>query len=208
MNQSLQIVTRTVCYSCRYKDQATIAEQQIALKAHAHLLGLTIIGNYTDNVSTFKLEERLQLNELMKAAIRKEFDCVLIYKFTAFAASIPHLLHVLKQFFQLDIRIISLHDGIDTKGEMGRDTIYALQTLIQLKEALIRERTQEGLRKARAKGKKLGRPVSPVSPKVIKLVEELAETTNLSIKKIREETGKLLSYQATRNIIHRIRNQQ
>lgn len=207
MNQSLQMVTRTVCYSCPYKDPATLIEQQIALKTHAHMLGLSIIGNYVDNAPAYKLEERLQLNELMKAAIKKEFDCVLIYKFAAFAASIPHLLLVLKQFFQLDIRIISLHDGIDTKGKMGRDTIYALQTLIQLKEALIRERTQEGLRKARSKGKRLGRPVSPASPKIVKLVEELAETTNLSIKKIREETGNILSYQATRDIIHRIRNQ-
>lgn len=203
MNKSLLTVT----YCCNNKASSDIDKQKSDLVAHAQKLNLTIVAHYSDNAPTYKLEERLQLNELLKAAIRKEFDCVLIYKFTYFAASIPHLLHVLKQFIQLNIRVISLHDEIDTQGQIGQDIIAALQTIIELKEALIRERTKKGLQKARSKGKKLGRPTTPVPPNIVKLIEELAATTNLSIKKIREETGKLLSYQVTRDIIHRVRNQ-
>lgn len=207
MNQSLPKVIRTVTYCCIYKVEPSLDKQQADLMTHAQELGLTIVSNYSDNVPAYKLDKRLQLNELIKAAIRKEIDCVIIYKFAAFAASVPHLLHVLKQFIQLDIRVISIHDGIDTQGELGQDTITALQTLIELKETLLSERTKEGLQKARLKGKKLGRPASPMPPKVVKLIEELAATTDLSIKKIREETGNILSYSITRDIIHRIRKQ-
>lgn len=133
MNQSLPTAT----YRCRCKTQSDIAQQESELKAHAQKLNLTIIANYSDNVFAYKLEGRLQFDELIKAAIRKEFDCVLIYKFTSFAAGVPHLLHVLKQFIQLDIRLISLHDKIDTQGQMGPDIIKALQMIIELKEALL-----------------------------------------------------------------------
>jgi len=208
MNHSWKTISRAVTYCCIYKKQTSIEEQQVDLIAHAQKLKLNLIANYSDNVSAFKLEERLQLNELLAAAIRKEFDCVLIYKFAAFAASVPHLLHVLKQFIKLDIRIISLHDEIDTQGKMGQDTIDALQMLIELKKALIRERTQEGLQRARSKGAKLGRPASPIPANVVSLVEELAEITSLSITKIREETGKILSYQVTRDIVYRVRSQR
>lgn len=54
---------------------------------------------------------------------------------------------------------------------------------------------------------KLGRPATPVPTDVVKIVEELAATTNLTIRKIREETGKRLTYQVTRDIIHKVRNQ-
>jgi len=115
---------------------------------------------------------------------------------------------VLKEFIRLNIRFISVQDNIDTKGEMGQDFITALQLILQVKTALLSERTKVGLQAARSKGKKLGRPAPPVPANVVKIVEELAATTDLTIRRIREETGKHLSYQVTRDIIYRVRNQK
>ena len=97
MNKTLQAVT----YCCKCQAQPNIEQQQFELKAHIeHLqdvqkLNLTIASNYSDNVSVFELEQRLQFDKLLKGAIRKKFDCLLIYKFTAFTVSLSHLLHVL-----------------------------------------------------------------------------------------------------------------
>ena len=198
---------RTVIYRCTRKSGPNLDNQKEDLMLYAQEASLKIVGDFYDNVEAYKLDDRLQLRQLIKVARRGEFDCVLIWKFTYFAASIPHLLSVLKEFIRLDIRFISMQDGIDTQGEMGQDFIAALQLIINVKAALIKERTKEGLQAARAKGKKLGRPTTPVSTDIVKIVEELAATTNLSIRKIREETGKRLTYQITRDIIRKIRNQ-
>lgn len=209
MNKTLQAVT----YCCKCQVQPNIEQQLSELEAYVEQLqyvqklNLTITSNYSDNVSVFKLEQRLQFDELLKAAVRKEFDCLLIYKFTAFTVRLSHLLHVLQQFNQLDIRIISLHDQIDTDGQMGVDIIKALQLSIKMRKAFIKQQTKIGLQKARDKGKKLGRSNNPTPPHVIALVEELATTTNFSIKKIREETGNVLSYKVMREIIQKVRNQ-
>lgn len=197
---------RTVIYHCAPKSDQLFEKQKTDLKAYTHEKGLTVIEQFFDEIAVYKLEDRLQLKELLTAARRKEFECVMIWKFTCFAASIPHLLQLLEEFIQLDIRLISIQDGIDTKGELGEEFMEALKLIVKIKTALIKERTQEGLRTARSKGKILGRPSVPPSPEVIRIVEELAATTNLPIYKIREETGKRLTYQLTRDIIRRVRS--
>ena len=90
---------------------------------------------------------------------------------------------------------------------MGINVIKALQLSIKIKKAFIGKQTKIGLQEARAKGKKLGRPYNPTPPHVIALVKELATTTNFSVKKIREETGNILSYKLTRDIIQKVRKQ-
>ena len=194
---------RTVIYRCAPNLEPNLDKQKEDLIAYAQDADLKVIGDFSDNAAVYKLDDRLQLRQLIKAARRREFDCVLIWKFTFFAASIPHLLNVLKEFMRLDIRFISVQDNIDTKGEMGKDFIAALQLIIKVKAALIKERTKEGLQTARLNGKKLGRPATPVPTDVVKIVEELAATTNLTIRKIREETGKCLTYQVNRDIIYK-----
>lgn len=198
---------RTVIYRCARNLEPNLNKQKEDLITYAQDANLKVIGDFSDNAAVYKLDDRLQLRQLIRAARRREFDCVLIWKFTFFAASIPHLLNILKEFMRLDIRFISVQDNIDTKGEMGNDFIAALQLIIKVKAALIKERTKEGLQTARLNGKKLGRPATPVPADVVKIVEELAATTNLTIRKIREETGKRLTYQVTRDIIYKVRNQ-
>ena len=199
---------RTVIYHYAPESDLNRDRQKEELKTYTKEKKLMVVDHFFDEIAGYKLEDRLQFKKLLTAAKRKEFECVVIWKFTRFAISVPHLLQVLEEFIQLDIRFISVQDAIDTKGELGQEFMEALQLIVKIKTALIKERTKKGLQTARLKGKKLGRPTIPPSPDVIKIVEELAATTNLPIYKIREEIGKRLTYQLTRDIICKVRNQK
>ena len=63
--------------------------------------------------------------------------------------------------------------------------------MAELESSLISERVRAGMAAAKARGKKPGRPETP--PKLVKQIEDLAETTDLSINKIRDRIKKKVS---------------
>jgi DNA invertase Pin-like site-specific DNA recombinase len=58
----------------------------------------------------------------------------------------------------LGIEFISLTEGIDTSTPVGKMVFTILGSVAEPERSLIAERVKAALRKARAKGKRLGRP--------------------------------------------------
>jgi DNA invertase Pin-like site-specific DNA recombinase len=75
-----------------------------------------------------------------------------------FARSVSHLLRVLEQFQALGIDFVSLSENVDTSTPTGKMVFTVLGAVAELERSLIVERVKAGLRNARAKGRKLGRP--------------------------------------------------
>ena len=90
-------------------------------------------------------EGRPQLQALMRAARRHEFDCVLVWKFDQFARSISHLLHALDEFHHLRIRFISVQDQVDTESPMGKAMFTVIGAIAELELSLISERVKAGM---------------------------------------------------------------
>ncbi len=84
------------------------------------------------------------------------------WKFDRFARSVSHLLRALEEFQALGIQFVSLTEAIDTSTPAGKMTFTVLGAVAELERSLIAERVKAGLRNARAKGKRLGRPRVPV----------------------------------------------
>ncbi|MGB6626156.1 MAG: recombinase family protein, partial [Candidatus Acidiferrales bacterium] len=61
-------------------------------------------------------------------------------------------------FNSLGIAFVSLSEQIDTTTPAGRMIFTVLGAVAELERSLIAERVRAGLRNARAKGKRLGRP--------------------------------------------------
>jgi DNA invertase Pin-like site-specific DNA recombinase len=57
---------------------------------------------------------------------------------------------------------VSLSESLDTATPAGRMVFTVLGAVAELERSLIAERVRAGLRNARAKGRKLGRPRVPV----------------------------------------------
>ncbi len=103
-------------------------------------------------------EKRPELDRLLAHAHRRLFDAVIVWKFDRFARSVSHLLRALETFKALGIEFVSLSESLDTSTPAGKMVFTVLGAVAELERSLIAERVKAGLRNARAKGKRLGRP--------------------------------------------------
>ena len=120
--------------------------------------GWKVADQYIDVGISGAKEKRPELNRLMADAHRRKFDAVVVWKFDRFARSVSHLLRALETFKALGIEFVSLSEQVDTSTPTGKMVFTVLGAVAELERSLIAERVRAGLRNAKAKGKKLGRP--------------------------------------------------
>ena len=99
---------------------------------------------------------------MMADAHRRRFDAVCVWRFDRFARSVSHLLRALETFNALGIAFVSLNENVDTTTPTGKMIFTVLGAVAELERSLIVERVRVGLRNARAKGKRIGRPTATV----------------------------------------------
>ena len=128
------------------------------LEEYCQRRGWKVAGQYIDVGISGVKEKRSELSRLMADAHRRKFDAVIVWKFDRFARSVSHLLRALETFKALGIEFVRLTEGVDTSTPTGRMIFTVLGAVAELERSLIAERVKAGLRNARAKGKKLGRP--------------------------------------------------
>ena len=146
---------------------------------------LEVFKAYKDNGVSGTKETRPALSELMNDAKKRKFDIVLVWRFDRFARSTKHLVTALYEFKNLGIDFISYQENIDTSSPLGEAIFTIISAMSKLERDIIAERVKGGLRKARANGKRLGRPESEVDKdKVIEYKEQ-----GKSIREIAKEMG-------------------
>lgn len=94
-----------------------------------------------------------EVMELLEAG-----DILVVWKLDRVGRSIADLIHLLKLFGNRGIEFRSLTDGIDTTTAGGRLVFHIMGALAEFERDLIQERTKAGLRAAKKRGKRLGRP--------------------------------------------------
>lgn len=145
------------CGGTSIKRQDT-AMQTRELRQFCEARGWQIATEYVDEGISGAKDSRPELNRLIGDAHRRKFDAVIVWKFDRFARSVSHLLRALETFNSLGVAFVSLSEQIDTTTPAGRMIFTVLGAVAELERSLIAERVRAGLRNARAKGKKLGRP--------------------------------------------------
>jgi DNA invertase Pin-like site-specific DNA recombinase len=128
------------------------------LREYCERRGWTITNEYVDVGISGSKEKRPELDRLMADAHRRRFDCVVVWKFDRFARSVSHLLRALETFKAQGIEFVSFSEQMDTSTPAGKMVFTVLGAVAELERSLIVERVKAGLRNARAKGKRLGRP--------------------------------------------------
>jgi len=117
-----------------------------------------LAGEYVDVGISGTREKRPELDRLLADGHRRRFDAVVVWKFDRFARSVSHLLRALETFQALGIEFVSLREGVDTSTPAGKMVFTVLGAVAELERSLIVERVKAGLRNAKTKGKRLGRP--------------------------------------------------
>ena len=134
------------------------AMQTRELTEYCQRRGWEIYGTYVDNGVSGKKDSRPALNRLMEDAHARRFDVVVCWRFDRFSRSVSHLCRALETFNALDIQFVSLCEQVDTNTPTGKLVFTILGAVAEGERNLIAERVRAGLRNARAKGKRLGRP--------------------------------------------------
>jgi len=139
---------------------------------------------FTDIASGSK-NERPGLDEAIKFC--RNGDTLVVWKLDRMGRSMSHLIAAIKQFETQGVGFRSLTENIDTTTPGGRLVFHLFGALAEFERDLIRERVQAGLRSARARGRKGGRP--PVSEETKAMAKSLMANKDLSIKQICDRLG-------------------
>ena len=100
--------------------------------------------------------DRPELNKLLSHVA--EGDTVVIESLSRLGRSTRDLLELVDLFQKKGVQLVSLKEQIDTGTPTSKLLFTLMSALAQFERDVIAERTKEGLRAARARGRKGGRP--------------------------------------------------
>jgi DNA invertase Pin-like site-specific DNA recombinase len=152
--------------------------------------GWQIAGCYIDAGISGAKDSRPELNRLMADAHRRCFDGVLVRKLDRFGRSLRHLVNALAEFEALGIAFVSLRDNLDLSTPSGRLMFQIIGAMAEFERSLIVERVKAGMRNARAKGRRIGRPPRTfLTPDVRKSIGEAYRNEEGSLRQLAARFG-------------------
>jgi len=140
---------------------------------------------YQEKMSGTK-SDRPQLEALLKAA--RDGDVIVVWRLDRLGRSMKHLVQIVDDLKSQGIGFVSIQDGIDTTTINGELIFGIFASLAQFEQNLISERTRAGLRAARARGRKGGRPKS-LTAKQIKTAQKMYDKNDWTMAEIAETVG-------------------
>src|SRR5258708_2793360 len=159
------------------------------LEEYCQRRGWDVFDCYVDNCFSGKKDSRPQLNRMMQDAHERRFDVVVVWRFDRFARSVSHLLRALESFNALGIQFVSLSEQVDTSTPTGKMVFTVLGAVAELERNLIVERVRAGLRHAKAKGKRLGRPKKYVDAARIASLRAAGDSLRMVARKMDISVG-------------------
>ncbi|MEM6734434.1 MAG: recombinase family protein [Bacteroidota bacterium] len=117
-------------------------------------------GVKRENIIVEKLsgrKEQVKLDKLVQDKMR-EGDTLVVESVGRLGLTIKELINLLDYLKVKDIAFISLKERIDTSTAMGQALMQNVAILKQMEVEILRERTMERPKSARARGRKGGRP--------------------------------------------------
>lgn len=100
--------------------------------------------------------DRPELNTMMLTL--RSGDVLVIDSFSRLSRSTKDLLQIVEQLTDMGVHLVSLKENLDTTTATGKLMLTMLSALSQFERDLIAERTIDGLKAARSRGRCGGRP--------------------------------------------------
>ena len=159
-------------------EQQNLDRQLDALKTY----GCDVI--YNEKMTGTK-RDRPELSKLLDRMT--EGDTVVIESLSRLGRSTKDLIELTELFQSKGVHLVSLKESIDTSTSTGKLLFTLMSAIAQIERDVIADRTREGLKSARARGRTGGRPRT--DPAAVKKAIRLYGTKEYSIKEIEELTG-------------------
>lgn len=140
---------------------------------------------YIDHGISGARASRPALDQLLLDIKQRQIGTVMVWSLSRLGRSLKHLLTLLEEFESCGVSLISIKEGWDLATPSGRMIFQVLGALSEWEREQIRERVRGGLRAARARGSRLGRPTVPYDQaQIVNLREK-----GLSCREIAKEIG-------------------
>jgi DNA invertase Pin-like site-specific DNA recombinase len=150
---------KTLAYLRVSTDSQDLNAQKLAILNFAQREGIVIDAFVEATVSASKTRKTRRLNELMDQFDKG--DRLIVSELSRLGRSLGQVIEIVDTLVKRKIAFIAVKENICFEGKQDMQTkvMVALFALFaEVERDLISERTKEGLAKARASGKKLGRP--------------------------------------------------
>src|SRR5262245_45527491 len=157
------VMKRAVLYLRVSTVDQTTANQERELREIAARSDLEIVKVYKDHgISGAKgRDKRPGFNALCRDATKRQFDVVMAWSVDRLGRSLQDLIAFLSELQALGIDLFLHKQGLDTRTPAGKALFQMMGVFAEFERSMIRERVRAGLARARAEGKRLGRPSIP-----------------------------------------------
>ena len=166
---------KAVIYARVSTDSQTTDNQLLQLRAYAARMDYQIVAELADNgfSGSKGKAHRPGYARLCEMICRREIEIVLAWSVDRISRSMTDLLSFLADLKAKNVDLFLHQQNLDTSTPSGRAMFQLLGVFSELESAILKERIHAGLNRARAEGKKLGRPSVADSPQVINAVKML-----------------------------------
>jgi DNA invertase Pin-like site-specific DNA recombinase len=177
--------TRVALYARVSTSNGQTTETQLhELREQASIRGWTVYREYVDEgISGSGRVKRPALDALIADARRGRFDVVCVWALDRIGRNLKHLVSLLEDFESVGVKFLSLKEGLDLGSAAGRLQLHILAALSEFERSRVQELVRAGISRARAQGRRCGRP------EVIAPEERLAPVRGLSVREAARRLG-------------------
>lgn len=161
----------------------TIENQRLELEKVAEHRDWQHVKTYSDDgISGSKgRDKRPGLDKMLLDATRGKFDMIACWSLDRLGRSVLHIAQIVAELNAINVNLYFHTQGLDSSTPTGRAMLGMCSVFAELERELIRQRTIAGQERARAQGKRIGRPptLNDQSKRVIESVIESGQTSSL-----------------------------
>jgi DNA invertase Pin-like site-specific DNA recombinase len=128
------------------------------LRKLAEQRGFQIVKEYSDQGVSGSKSSRPALDAMLVDAKRGKFHILLTWRLDRLGRSTAHLINMLDDLKNSGVELISFSEGLDFSTASGKLFYTLISAFAEFEKNVIGERVRAGLRNARSKGTRLGRP--------------------------------------------------
>jgi DNA invertase Pin-like site-specific DNA recombinase len=152
---------KTAIYTRVSTDKQTDDSQLNELREYCRRRNWKDVSEYRDVISGASIS-RQALDRLMGDVRRSKLDVIVCFKLDRLGRSLPHLAQIVGELTAHRVALVCPSQGIDTSGmnPASQLQLNILMAIAEFERSIIQERVTAGLRAAKAKGVKLGRPAT------------------------------------------------
>src|SRR5271170_7721716 len=157
----MELQAMTIAIYARVSTSDQSCEMQLhELRQYVAKRDWQVFAEYVDTGFSGAAASRPRLDQLLRDARLRRFEAVLVWKLDRWGRSVAHCVRSIQELVSLGIRFLSPTESIDTGADspMSKFLLHLFAAFAEMERGIIRERVCAGVRAAKAKGTRLGRP--------------------------------------------------